>query len=49
VRILEMPCYYVASNLPAQFKAEDAAEAEMRNLKNFEFFFGFLKSFLLGA
>jgi hypothetical protein len=44
-----MPCYYVASNLPAQFNAEDAAEADNAEFKEFEFFFGFLKSFLLGA
>jgi len=34
VRNFEMACYYVASNLPAPFSAEQAAAADNAEFKN---------------
>jgi hypothetical protein len=36
MRNFEMTCYYVASNLPAQFSAEHAAEADLADNAEFE-------------
>jgi hypothetical protein len=36
VRNFEMTCYYVASNLPAQFSAEQAAEADIADNAEFK-------------
>jgi hypothetical protein len=45
VRNFEMPCYYVASNLPAQipaqFSAEQADKADNAEFKNVSFSSGF--------
>jgi hypothetical protein len=44
MRNFEMTCYYVASNLPAQFSAERAAEADLADnaeLKKLGFCLGF--------
>ena len=49
MRNFEMTCYYVASNLPAQFGAEQAAGADIADnaeFENCESYLGFSKSFL---